>query len=40
MSWSCKLQQVPEQQKSILLLGFIGFLTIKTKSKLVGLKQF
>ena len=31
MSWSCKLEQVLEQRKSILLLDFIGFGIIETK---------
>jgi hypothetical protein len=40
MSWLCKLKQVPEQQKRDLLLGFTGFLTIKTRPNRTETSRF
>jgi len=40
MSWLCKLEQVLEQQKQDLLLGFTGFLTIETRSNQTETSRF
>jgi len=37
---SCNLEQVLEQQKLVLLLGFIGFSTTETKLNRTKISQF